>query len=282
MRISPVRRHSFVVWRVLLAALLVLMAALAVSCGGPNKAKLAAERTTYVAQLRSLVQTREATKREQVCRKQIGGFLDALRALDSKLDVGITFADYGNEVGNVKVEYDRMDSGSRLASDCLKAAASGEKAMTAYVRAHTEWNDCLNAEGSWSWDTDEFGFSNCTTDDVEASLQLDWLAATSAVTKANRLLNGIDKDIAALPTYADEVPADTSAVGSSIYGAIVEDLCATDVPLTATEPCTDLKEMLSDGIGDSELGHLNDDLKALAETYGSQPAPNAPGSDSGV
>jgi hypothetical protein len=115
-------------------ALVALVALVASGCGGgPSKETLARERASYVLPLQQAIQARdlravkrEAGERESKCRKRIGGFVSALRDLDSVLNVGVTLNSYSDELGRVRIQYDRVGGGAGLDSDCAFAASIAE------------------------------------------------------------------------------------------------------------------------------------------------------------
>ncbi len=178
---------------------LFVLTVMTTGCGGPSAAQLALKRDEYVAQLRPRVEAlevgrakRAAQASEAKCRQHLGRLVESLQTLESKLTVGLSYGEYRDEVGNVRVQYDRVvDTLGSADAACVSAAVPAEDAMNAYIRANQDWSDCLNAEGDWSWDLDEYGYSDCTTDDVDSDLQLEWSKASTTGTKARRRLDAI-------------------------------------------------------------------------------------------
>jgi hypothetical protein len=92
-----------------LTILFVLIGTLALTgCGGPSEeeekaavdARAKAERNRDIAD--------KALAVSESCRGQLSGYLGALTETNSRLDVGMSFADYGSQVGDNSVEYDQI------------------------------------------------------------------------------------------------------------------------------------------------------------------------------
>jgi hypothetical protein len=77
------------------------------------------------------------------CEVQLGGFLEALEELDSRLNVGLVFQDYTNRVGDAQVEYDQIPFDD-LATPCVtEVGIPAEAALNHYIRADNQWNTAL-------------------------------------------------------------------------------------------------------------------------------------------
>ena len=113
----------------------------------------------------------------QTCRREVAPLLNGLRNVDARLDVGMSFAEYGEAIGDVSVAYNGMSAGN-LDFDCLAVAVQGENAFNSYTRAYNIWNDCI-------------GDFDCSTDAIEPDLQSQWLKASQAVGRAQRKLSGL-------------------------------------------------------------------------------------------
>ena len=62
-------------------------------------------------------------------------FLDALDELNSRLDVGLVNADYGNYVGDISVAYNDIPF-RRLPQDCVfNVGVPAENAFNEYIKA---------------------------------------------------------------------------------------------------------------------------------------------------
>ena len=113
----------------------------------------------------------------QQCRTRTRPLIQALNELDSRLDVGLSFSEYGTQVGNLSVAYGRLRPGA-LDMECLDVAVDLETAYRKYAQAQNVWNDCIT----------DFG---CSVDSIEPRLQDYWLEAGSALTRGKRELNGL-------------------------------------------------------------------------------------------
>lgn len=112
--------------------------------------------------------------RHQFCKRRATPLLRELNDLGSRLDVGLAFAEYGGQVGDISVAYDQLRPGS-LGPDCLEVAVPLETAYRKYAEAYNIWNECIG----------DFG---CSTDSIESQLQTKWLQAETAVARGERSL----------------------------------------------------------------------------------------------
>jgi hypothetical protein len=113
----------------------------------------------------------EAQLIHDVCVEEFTPLLNQLRELDSRLSVGLTFPEYSEHVGDIRVEYDRIPIDD-LDFNCVqRVGIPAENALNHYVDAHNEWNDCIQDLG-------------CDTDSIDPSLQASWLDATQEIERA--------------------------------------------------------------------------------------------------
>ncbi|MDP9226835.1 MAG: hypothetical protein M3P18_23930 [Actinomycetota bacterium] len=141
----------------------IFIAMVASGCGGPSAAQKQAK-ADAAQHARRLAAYRR-------CNAQLGPFLVALQDLGSRLDVGLSFGEYGNRVGNVKVAYDALSTG-QLSYPCLSnVGVPAEAALKAYLTAYDTWNNCMS---------DEY----CTTDSIDPDLQASWATARRKVGRA--------------------------------------------------------------------------------------------------
>jgi hypothetical protein len=105
------------------------------------------------------------------CNHQIGKWMTALKALNSRLDIGLTESDYTRELGNISVIYHEIDFNS-LSPQCLVPGVNAEKAFNDYIDASNAWSKC-------------FASLTCTNAKVRPKLQSFWAAATRQLDKAN-------------------------------------------------------------------------------------------------
>jgi Short C-terminal domain len=112
------------------------------------------------------------------CKGEIGPLLSALSHLDARLDVGLTFQEYGTQVGDVSVKY-RGIAFARLHPSCTAGAGvAAENAFNAYIRSYNKWNSCI-------------GDFYCSTDSIEPELQSNWSTATAQIGRARRALKDL-------------------------------------------------------------------------------------------
>ena len=163
-----------------LAVVGVTLAAITASgCGGPSAAEKQAKAAAgaHAAHLAAY----------RKCKTQVGPFLSALEDLNSRLDVGLSFSDYGTRVGDVRVAHDAAPF-DELGAACLSVVAvPAEAAMNAYVKAYNKWNNCFN---------DDY----CTTDSISPELQAPWGTATGKIERAQAGLEQIRTGVAPVGT----------------------------------------------------------------------------------
>jgi hypothetical protein len=116
-------------------------------------------------------QTNEPPVVARDCHALLGDFLSALTELDTRVAAGLEFEAYSQQVGDVRVTYERIETSS-VETDCLTAVAlPAERALNRYVEAHTIWNNCVT-NGA------------CTEAEVMPKLQAKWAEATSHIDAA--------------------------------------------------------------------------------------------------
>lgn len=117
----------------------------------------------------------DAQKARAKCQAQIGSLQRELKAIDSRLDVGMTQSDYNTALGDVSIAYDDLSVG-KLDPDCLGVAVQLESAFNRYIEANDEWSDCID---------DLY----CDLDaDVLPGLRDHWNAANRLIAKSERQL----------------------------------------------------------------------------------------------
>jgi hypothetical protein len=113
------------------------------------------------------------------CSKAVGPLLKELEKLDARLDIGQTFAEYGDHLQDISIEYNELTSDiDAIPFDCLKVAVKLEEAFNAYKKANDIWDKC-------------FDDLYCTNDSIESKLQAQWLKATHAIESAQKRLRGL-------------------------------------------------------------------------------------------
>jgi hypothetical protein len=112
------------------------------------------------------------------CEAEVGKFLDALETLDSRLNVGVQFADYGRYVGDVSVQYNKLDI-KAMDQDCIrKVGVPAENAFNDYTSAQNTWNKCISH------------LLSCSLVDIKPQLHKKWQAAAREIAKAK---TGLDR-----------------------------------------------------------------------------------------
>lgn len=151
--------------------LAVLAGLVLVACGdsGPTEEEKNAAADERDKSVKFARQAESAAAIAVGCRQDLGGLIRALRNTGSRLDVGLTFADYSTQVGKMSIAYDRIPF-NRMGIECISVPGiKAEKAFGSYSDAYDSWNDCIS---------DLY----CDMDSIDSSLQDSW-------SKADRLTN---------------------------------------------------------------------------------------------
>lgn len=124
------------------------------------------------------VEAERAREAAAQCRRQLGGMMRELQEIDSRLNVGLSQAEFSTAVGDAQIAYDRI-IWDHVNGACLTDVALPlEGAINRYLRANTQWDDCI-------WDYD------CDLDSIDPKLQLKWLAASRQINRAEQGLRRI-------------------------------------------------------------------------------------------
>jgi hypothetical protein len=248
--------------RSLLISGVLVLTTMTAACGGSGSEAREVERATQLDYLaRGLLRHEQRVAADarveahQRCNSNLGGLIDALSQLDSRLDIGLNFQSYSDRVGDAQVAYDRMDISSLAYGGCLSAGVSAEKALNAYSRAYNTWNDCI-------------GEFDCDTDSIEPDLQLDWVKASNHVEAARRKLENLKS--AGGPRvggWTRTIPVTAEQVPNTIYGATSKGLCGVDAPIAAVEPCRLLRTAVEGGVEEREIGDLDEAIEELNRAY---------------
>jgi hypothetical protein len=269
--------------RVTVCALSALFALGASACGGGglSEEEIATNRQAITTAIAAEIRKRDAAhlrakanKRAQSCRSHVAGFVEALRDVDSRLDVGLSYSEYSDAVGDAAVERGRAGQAASAGRACARIASAAESAFALYNGAAQTWNDCVFDDPVSIYD---FG---CTLDDIELDLQFEWLDATDHVEKAVKRLEALGSTVPDPPEYLSTVPRLPASVEGSIYGQTAKQLCGGDAPVVAAEPCQELQEILEEGVEAGEESDLNEVLLGITEAYGITPAALAPDDES--
>jgi hypothetical protein len=112
------------------------------------------------------------------CRAQVSGFLASMDTLRKRLEVGVTYEEYVDEMAAVRSTYDAIPV-ERLQIECLTSAGPpGERALNEYIDAANAWGECLAEVG-------------CDAAAIEPRLQGEWRVAAHFLLAAQRELRGL-------------------------------------------------------------------------------------------
>jgi len=177
-------------------AILTVLAAVTAGCGNAGasaeqKAKAQASASQEAAakarqKAAAAKKARQSAVYEE-CRKVAGTLDDRLSELNSRLSVGVPFAEYGKAVGSAKVAYDKFIRDAKaqggVSDACInKVGIPLESALNAYIRAYQVWNDCI----------DEY---SCSFDKGSPALkkaQASWAKAARLMSRADNGLAGLE------------------------------------------------------------------------------------------
>jgi len=141
-------------------AAMCALAATAGACGGAQQAasadKQKQERERERREMEQL--RREAQARADACRGVAEELLDALGELDSRLDVGLSYAEYGDYLGDLKVAYDDAEFDEADYQCIASVGVPAERAVNQYFKAYNIWDEC-------------FGDFDCSVESVEPLMQ---------------------------------------------------------------------------------------------------------------
>ncbi len=172
-----------------------LLAIAFIGCGGPSQEEKDAAETARAEAVEANNDAEKLADKAEAkasgflsCKNQLGDLLQSLASLDSRLSVGLTYADYSTRVGDVRVVYDRVPFGN-INFSCLSTGVRAEKALNSYSDAYNTWNAC-------------FSDLYCSNDSIDSELQSDW-------SKAGRQLRSARGSYASLRAQA--VNAQTEA-----------------------------------------------------------------------
>ena len=176
--------------RVLTAVVsLALLASGTAGCGKDEEAEKRraaqeqAAREKAAKERKERQQAAKAAKLAEDCEDSVGPLLDELEELNSRLDIGLTYDEYTDRVGDVKVAYDKADFGDAGEDElrCItEVGLPAEKAFNQYAKAAATWQEC-------------FDDLDCDNDSIQPDLQRRWSRATTFVERARDNLNDMQK-----------------------------------------------------------------------------------------
>lgn len=164
---------------VLTASAVVLLAAVVIGCGdsGPTaeeKREAAEQKEKAEEKKEEAVAKAEADK----CQGQVGDFLLSLEELEARLEVGLNYDEYFEEVGNVQVAYNRIPI-NQMDEGCLTlVGVPSENAFNAYREAANIWEDC-------------FEELSCETSNIDPEIQQEWAKASRLRVRAQQGLSAM-------------------------------------------------------------------------------------------
>lgn len=141
-------------------------------CGGGGEVDDSADKKEQKQERRDLA----AEVAAQECSDRLTPFLDALQEIDSRLNVGLQYAEYGEKLGDARVKYDRIDS-EGLSPTCLRSVGTKlENAYNRYLEALHIWERCI----------DDYGCD--FKSDAQPKLRDKWTAAGDELSEAQTAL----------------------------------------------------------------------------------------------
>ena len=113
------------------------------------------------------------------CNALMEPLLEAVRQLDSRLDIGQTGPEYGHRLQEIRIEYDRVTANlDEVGPECLEVGIALENAFQNYRDAHTAWDECISDP-------------NCAMDRVTPTLQEHWAEAAAQLQEAEAALRAL-------------------------------------------------------------------------------------------
>lgn len=114
------------------------------------------------------------------CETQTGDLSDAVREIDSRLSIGLSYDEYGNRVGDARVAYDQLPI-TDIERACLKkVAVKLEAALQKYIDVYNDWGTCI----------EDF---NCDFSQGQPNekAQAAWLASSTLLDRADNGLSSM-------------------------------------------------------------------------------------------
>jgi hypothetical protein len=252
--------------------LLVILCAFASGCGGPSAEEIAAEREQLSTPLANEAKKRETTQAQNkgkqaadACRSEAREFIRALQGLDGRINVGISYVNYGEELGEAGATYRRMDVSDQPPA-CASALVAGETALDQFNNAQDVWGDCI---------FDDYDFCDTDSASFQDELQGAWSKGSDALEELERNFDKLPSDMTDRSTIGDwstAVPRASGFVKGSLYGVAEQLFCKGSTDADRTEACTKLQEVLAEGVEQDEDDDLNDAIRKLDESLGIAPA----------
>ena len=111
------------------------------------------------------------------CERQAGDFLMELARLESRLALGVGYADYLERVGDARVAYARVPVND-LDVGCLQVAAPAENVLKTHVEAVEVWTKCVGERG-------------CKNESIRPKLRRKWQEASSQLEESRQAMRAL-------------------------------------------------------------------------------------------
>lgn len=118
------------------------------------------------------VAAKKAAAERKTCENEIGDFLETLKDIDARLNVGITQETLGDLTGDASSERSDVDE-DNLPAWCADALDYADEAFSEYADTTMEWNDCI-------WD-------DYCDPDLDLDLQSPWVRAGEKIDMAEKI-----------------------------------------------------------------------------------------------
>jgi hypothetical protein len=169
-----------------LAALVLCALTFSVAACGEDKAakeaqarKEARQRQAAKDRAAKVKARKEAQAKLSACEAELDPLVSALSELGSRLDVGLNYEEYTDQVGDLKVAYDQVDWKDQTDLDCVQGVGlPAEKALNQYTRALNTWTRC-------------FDDIDCDNDSITPSLRKRWATASRRTDDAKEGLQAL-------------------------------------------------------------------------------------------
>lgn len=110
------------------------------------------------------------------CEQELGDLITSLEEVESRLAIGLPYADYRDRVADARVAYDRIDFGELEQACVSEVGVFVEQGLNRYQRAATRWGNCIA----------DF---DCDTDSIDPALQREWNRASDLIDRSREALD---------------------------------------------------------------------------------------------
>ncbi|WP_217924506.1 hypothetical protein [Miltoncostaea oceani] len=105
------------------------------------------------------------------CEQELGELITSLEEVQSRLSIGLPYADYRDRVADARVVYDRIDFDDVEPGCTQDVGVFVEQGLNRYIRAATRWGNCI----------EDF---ECDIDSIDPALQREWNRASDLIDRA--------------------------------------------------------------------------------------------------